>query len=331
MVHVIVLTPTAPVFAVYNTFLGFNITNAENPSEQFQNLDGNELIQDIIDEVACPAEPVNLLTGSFRWEYTDLSLYGRQSLDITRYYESTDASHNYGFGYGWSTDYTAHLEIDNLYVSAFLPKGVRINFDLDYDNTYKANEDYTLTRADGGYVLHVKSGRTWIFDSEGKLVAISELDGSTTTLTYTGDMMTDISNDTGSFKLEYNADGNISRVTDSVGRSISLTYEGDYLTAVENPDGDSLKFSYDNGYLASVKNYLGEVYVENTYDDSGRVIHQYADNIGTFDFSYDTVGRHNICTGTDGYLCEIWYDELGRITKAKDASGEQEFAYNKLN
>ena len=60
------------------------------------------------------------------------------------------------------------------------------------------------------------------------------------------------------------------------------------------------------------------------YDNEARRLH-------VINFSYDFDARHNICTGTDGYLCEIWYDELGRITASKDASGTQHVTYNELN
>ena len=64
-------------------------------------------------------------------------------------------------------------------------------------------------------------------------------------------------------------------MTDSVGRSIHLSYDGGLLTEVENPDGDSLRYAYDgNGYLSSVQNLKGEIYVENEYDAQGRVVHQ---------------------------------------------------------
>ena len=47
----------------------------------------------------------------------------------------------------------------------------------------------------------------------------------------------------------------------------------------------------------TVQNFKGEVYVENTYDSEGRVIHQYAADIGTFDFTYDPENRRNTSTG----------------------------------
>ena len=330
--YVIVMQPVNPATAPYNSFLAFEVVNSESISDTFQNINSYEDFLKIVNELACPAEPVDLLTGSFKWEYTDFSLYGDHNLPFTRYYESKDAAFEHGFGRGWSTDYTAELEFHDLYTTAILPKGVRLNFTLDFDGSYYAAGDYSLSETADGYVLYnSKAGKIWSFNVAGKLTSIEETDGNTINCTYSGGKLTEISGDTGSFTLSYSGD-HVTKVTDNTGRSIDLTYDSGNLVSVRNPDADSLRFSYDaNGYLASVENFEGQVYVENTYDESGHVIHQYAANIGTFDFSYDFDARHNICTGTDGYLCEIWYDELGRITASKDASGTQHVTYNELN
>ena len=330
--YVIVMQPVNPATAPYNSFLAFEVVDSESISDTFQNINSYEDFLKIVNEIACPAEPVDLLTGSFKWEYTDFSLYGDHDLPFTRYYESKDAAFEHGFGHGWSTDYTAELEFHDLYTTAILPKGVRLNFTLDFDGSYYAAGDYSLSETADGYVLYnSKAGKIWSFNVAGKLTSIEETDGNTINCTYSGGKLTEISGDAGSFTLSYSGD-HVTKVTDSTGCSIDLTYDGDNLISVRNPDADSLRFSYDaNGYLASVENFEGQVYVENTYDESGHVIHQYAANIGTFDFSYDFDARHNICTGTDGYLCEIWYDELGRITASKDASGTQHVTYNELN
>ena len=330
--YVIVMQPVNPATAPYNSFLAFEVVDSEDISDTFQNINSYEDFLEIVNELACPAEPVDLLTGSFKWEYTDFSLYGDHDLPFTRYYESKDAAFEHGFGRGWSTDYTAELEFHDLYTTAILPKGVRLNFTLDFDGSYYAAGDYSLSETADGYVLYnSKAGKIWSFNVAGKLTSIEETDGNTINCTYSGGKLTEISGDAGSFTLSYSGD-HVTKVTDSTGRSIDLTYDGDNLISVRNPDADSLRFSYDaNGYLASVENFEGQVYVENTYDESGHVIHQYAANIGIFDFSYDFDARHNICTGTDGYLCEIWYDELGRITASKDASGTQHVTYNELN
>lgn len=131
--YVIVMQPVNPATAPYNSFLAFEVVDSEDISDTFQNINSYEDFLEIVNELACPAEPVDLLTGSFKWEYTDFSLYGDHDLPFTRYYESKDAAFEHGFGRGWSTDYTAELEFHDLYTTAILPKGVRLNFTLDFD------------------------------------------------------------------------------------------------------------------------------------------------------------------------------------------------------
>ena len=102
-------------------------------------------------------------------------------------------------------------------------------------------------------------------------------------------------------------DTNVQLLKYRVLKSVVEHYDRGTLGVKDKADtyGIICPYTYADGYLATVANFEGDVYVENTYDDMGRVIHQYAANIGTFDFSYDFDARHNICTGTDGYLLEI--------------------------
>lgn len=116
--YVIVMQPVNPATAPYNSFLAFEVVDSEDISDTFQNINSYENFLEIVNELACPAEPVDLLTGSFKWEYTDFSLYGDHDLPFTRYYESKDAAFEHGFGCGWSTDYTAELEFHDLYTTA---------------------------------------------------------------------------------------------------------------------------------------------------------------------------------------------------------------------
>ena len=97
-------------------------------------------------------------------------------------------------------------------------------------------------------------------------------------------------------------------VTDSAGRSVTYTYEGDLLTSVTNPDGDSLTYSYDeNGYLSSARDFEGEEYVRNTYDEKGRVTYQVymsADAEVVNQFSYDDENLVNTLTDGSGKVTE---------------------------
>ena len=328
--YVIVMQPCTPETSIYNSFLGFDVPEQSEALDTFESINSWEDLMAIRDELACSGDPVDLLSGSFTWNYRDLALYGKNDLEFTRYYESVHADENYGLGNGWTSNFSYSLEFDGRSVLAHLPRGTLLYFPIDFDGSYGECGDYTLASQGSGYVMTDKSGTAYAFDGDGRILSIVYLDGNTLSFQYSGDQLQQVSNATGAFTFEYSG-SNISKVTDSVGRSITLSYDGDLLSSVENPDGDSLLYEYDGGYLSTIQNFNGEIYVENEYDSAGRVIHQYAADFGTFDFTYDFDNRHNVCTGADGYINEIWFDEQGRITKRRDSSGEEEVTYNNLN
>ena len=329
--YVIVMQPCTPRTAIYNSFLAFDVPDESESIDTFESINSWEDLMKIREELACSGDPVDLLNGSFTWNYRDFALYGKDDLEFTRYYESVYANDNFGLGNGWTSNFSYSLEFDGRSVIAHLPRGTTLYFPIDFDGSYGNCGNYSMTRRGGRYVMTDKSGNAYTFSDDGKIVSIAYLNGNTISFSYSGGQLQQVSNATGSFTFEYSG-SNISKVTDSVGRSISLSYDGDLLVAVENPDGDSLRYTYDNkGYLSTIKNFIGEIYVENEYDGLGRVVHQYAADFGTFDFTYDFDARHNVCTGEDGYFNEIWFDEQGRITKAVDSSGGQTVTYNDLN
>lgn len=89
-----------------------------------------------------------------------------------------------------------------VHTTAILPKGVRLNFTLDFDGSYYAAGDYSLSETADGYVLYnSKAGKIWSFNVAGKLTSIEETDGNTINCTYSGGKLTEISGDAGSFMM----------------------------------------------------------------------------------------------------------------------------------
>lgn len=186
-------------------------------------------------------------------------------------YESVHADENYGLGSGWTSNFSYALEFDGRSVIAHLPRAVTLYFPIGFDGSFDACGDYSLVQTGSGYAMTDKAGTIYRFDNSGRILSIVYLSGNTLSFQYDGDKLRSVSNGAGSFTFSYSGD-NIAAVTDSVGRSIHLSYDGGLLTEVENPDGDSLRYAYDgNGYLSSVQNLKGEIYVENEYDAQGRV------------------------------------------------------------
>ena len=332
--YIIVMTPNDERTKTYNRFVAFDLDlsrqSGDLTQEQF-----NEAYE-ILSHLYClrSDDPVDVLTGSFLWNYTDTALYGEHDLKFMRDYSSGRAKENLGLGYGWSSSYSTKLDRFGASAAVTLPGGAEIHFVLAADEKFypPSGSFYQLERLAGGYRLSHKDGNVYIYDMEGQIQSISSLDGNVIRFTHADGRIATVSNQAGSFRFAYNADGNLSTVTDSVGRVTTLAYDGDYLTSVTNTDGDSLRYTYDaNGYLATVENFNGEVYVSNEYDELGRVVKQYVKDDDTYTFTYDEDAWVNTCTGQSGKLDKIHYDALGRIVEHTTNSGTKTITYDDLN
>ena len=330
--YVIVFQPDHERTAIFNTFLAFQVVANTDPDSLLLNPDEyNGLYYE------WPGDPVNLLTGSFSWNYTDLSLYGRHGLPFTRYYESTAFEQDHHFGNGFTTNYSYELNVDLLYADFFTPHNRHVYFSMMPDGSYraKAGSAFSLDVTDTSYVIRHRDGTTYIFDRNDnsvsqKIRSISSLDGEQIVYAYNGDLISSVTGDAGTLTFTYTGE-HVTRVTDSTGRSITLSYDGELLTAVENPDGDSLRYTYENGLLERIENFRGEVYLTNDYDATGRVTEQFVTGQGTFRFSYDEDAHRNTCTGENGYYLSILYDEQGRIIESTNSEGSKHITYNELN
>ena len=68
----------------YNSFLAFAVEGSDSNVDSFDSIDSYDELKKIRDELAMPGDPVDLLTGSFTWNYTDFALYGESLFNILR-------------------------------------------------------------------------------------------------------------------------------------------------------------------------------------------------------------------------------------------------------
>lgn len=274
-------------------------------------------------------DPVNLIDGSYTFDYTDLALEGQIPLAFKRYYSSLAVGGALGRGFTHSFDYS--LRNEDGFVHVALPGGEEFIFlklrgfeSADYYGVQ--NGLFTLTdAAAGGYDLWYKDGSALHFNADGQLVSVTNIQGITAyTLTYNGDKLTEISGLAGTMTLSYEG-AHITGVTDSAGRSVVYGYDGDNLVSVTNSDDDTLYYTYDaNGYLAAASDFEGEVYVENTYDGLGRVTYQEFTNAGVVTvnrFSYDDENLVNTLTDASGWWTKYYYDEYRHLLYTEDLNG----------
>ena len=195
--YVIVMQPTTP--GRKSTGASWLFSQNSERQDQFLNSDAWSELEAMAEKYGWTVDPVDLLTGSFKWEYQDLALYGKDDLPFIRYYNSSDFEDDHGLGLGWSSNYTAFLDIENLFVRAILPNGRELYFNLNFDDTFRPVGDCTLEWAGGEFLLkNTSDGTSYAFTKEGDLARIDYLNGNTVQFSYTGDQLTEISNASGS-------------------------------------------------------------------------------------------------------------------------------------
>src|SRR5207244_1425204 len=104
---------------------------------------------------------------------------------------------------------------------------------------------------DGTYEYRKANGDVIKFDSTGKLTSMVDRNGNTTVLTYTGALLTRITDPVGrSITLDYNSANRVIRATDSIGHSWQYSYvdaNGNAtprVTSVTDPLGKTINYTY---------------------------------------------------------------------------------------
>lgn len=150
-VYVIVIEPVLENNRAYNSFLAF-LTNDNMVTAYLSKKEHIELYKCFVED------PVDLIDGSFMWDYTDISLNGRDNLELSRHYESKYAQNDYGFGKGWTTNFTYKVEEKPLYTRVAMPNGDSIYFQMDFDGSYNASAGsvFEFEKTSYGYIMKLK-------------------------------------------------------------------------------------------------------------------------------------------------------------------------------
>ena len=191
-------------------------------------------------EESADGDPVNLGTGLFTMQKTDLALPDVMPLAVTRTYRQHDPSLR-SFGIGQSDDLGLFIAPDALgRYDLSLPDGSVIPFTPGPDGIYRSND--TPTEFSGAtltmlsikdFVVKLRDGTVYTFGTyRAALTAITDRYGNTTTLTrdYSSGQLQEVSSPNGRWLSFTYAPCNgasvcISRVTDNIGRSVGYDYD----------------------------------------------------------------------------------------------------------
>ena len=289
-------------------------------------------------------DPVNLTTGIFTYEMTDLVVNDVMPLSLTRTYRSQDVdpSSPRAFGIGMTMEYSIflHAEVSFQDADLILPDGGRVHYVrspesgpnwwqtiFEHTNSptsfYKSRISFWGNIAGiGGWQLKQKDGTVYVFGHQAPLQAIRDRNGNEIRLTWS---------DVSAFG---SGKGNLLRVTSPNGRWIAFTYyagTGLVQTASDNI-GRTVNYTYNaNGELWKVTDPLNHV-TEYTYDTNHRMIKiknrngvEYVTNEYTTTADAPTpVGWVKKQTHADGGIYEFTYNVVnGKSTQThvKDPRG----------
>jgi YD repeat-containing protein len=288
------------------------------------------------------AEPVNSATGSYYSSSADLAVGGRGlSFQFTRSYNSLDAYAG-PLGQRWTHTYNVILvqNISSGFVTVKQSDGSTIVFASSGGGQYAPATpglfDALVQNDDGSYTLTRKNQLRMNFSAVGQLTSIADRNGNTQLLTYSAGNLISVADTVGRiFSLSYDANSHLTSVIDPSGRTVHYGYDfSGNLTSCQDALGNVTQYAYDSGHhLLSGTDPRGVVYVQNTYDSSGRVATQKNGRGLTTTFGYNTP-TSGTTTVTDplGNVTQYVYDANTRLAQIVNAQGATtSYAYDTHN
>jgi RHS repeat-associated protein len=170
-----------------------------------------------------------------------------------------------------------------------------------------------LDAPSGSFRLRTKDGVTMIFNSSGQISSWASAAGATVSFSYTGGLLTTVSNAATGRQLTLGYSGGlVSSVTDGT-RTVSYTYTNNVLTAFADALQQNTTYSYDTsgqydtaGHLTQIfyPSHPNNAFVTTSYDALGNVMQQ-MDAIGNLTHTY-FAGTRSESDDAVGNR-EVWY------------------------
>jgi RHS repeat-associated protein len=264
-------------------------------------------------------DPVDLSTGLFVLEATDIVIADVVPLVLTRTYRPGDARSR-AFGIGASHPYDVFLVGDTFpytFQDLILADGARIHFNRISPGTEWTQAVYEHTESStvwykaqiswngDGWNLTRPDGTLWVFQEgfgatrpqETAILSMRDKFGNVVAITRDSNAnVTRVESPSGRFiTFIYDSTFRITQVQDNIGRSITYEYDGGgRLWKVHDAEQGLSEYTYDSLHrMLTAKNARGIVYLTNIYDSNDRVTSQTIAGRGTFTFAYtlDASGR----------------------------------------
>ncbi|MBM4146703.1 MAG: hypothetical protein FJ240_10620 [Nitrospira sp.] len=234
--------------------------------------------------------------------------------NVTLIYNSNRTSAG-SLGKGWIHSYDTKVKVEADGSLEFTEDGTAVFFRVS-GGIYKSEPRsgipaQIVINPDNSYTLTKKEGAVYQFDSSGRLLSITDRNENQTILTYTGGLLSAVTDSHGRItQFIYAASNKINQITDPAGRNTTLSYNtAGLLSSVTNPDGSSWTYNYDaSGRMVSKTDPAGST-TANVYDSQGRMI-QATDSEGNIKtISYDQINQTSTVTEWNGGVWTYKYDD----------------------
>ncbi|MCM1497040.1 MAG: DUF6531 domain-containing protein [Clostridium sp.] len=310
-------------------------------------------------------DPVNLMTGAFTVEHVVAAVSGASTLSFGLSYNSLCTETAGEAGRGWYHNYEKRIEqqgsliilYQNPYeVLSFVEseetadivcgtlEGNTITLADDssveriYYQTGTDSQKYRITKNREGYILSCGQEK-YTFDPDGILTGYVDENGYAVIVTRTEEALTVTDKATGkSISAAYDKEGRIVSITDAAGQKTTLSYDGDCMTVLTSKKGKKLVYEYDEQrHILKGKEGDKVIYVENTYDEKGRVLSQISngkkEERTTFAYLEQDDGTLSVTmTNPDGTVEKAVSDEYGQgILYENTIGGVTDYRYNRYH
>ncbi len=250
-------------------------------------------------------------------------------------YRSTDARIGL-FGRGMSFTYDWFAEAFSNTIRVTNPAGAQFILSLEADGKFRSSSgrsgsiEMEVTPTASGRTLRLADGTEYDFDAAGRLLAVRDLNGNSTSFQLDANgfptSMTDAAGRVYTFTLIGSAPNvNISRITDPAGRVVSFEYDASRrLIRYTDQGGNLIQLEYDANNRVVRKTDPRNAVETIEYDAAGRATRELLPENATQQFAYTTVGatvtetRH---TDENGNLTTYRWNGLGYLTQVIDALG----------
>ena len=172
------------------------------------------------------------------------------------------------------------------------------------------------------------------YDSQGRLSYVEYPNNQRLTFAYGEEGLKQITTPLGNVLEVECSKGHILQITDEIGRRTQYRYAGDYLVDVVHTDEGITHYEYDeNGHIISVIDQNGSRYLENEYDEKGRITRQgFASGVYQT-FAYDDAHRRNTIYYSETGKTEVYEynDQLLRERKVYEDGTCESYTYSDDN